>query len=129
MNWVSNNDQNIFENIIRKYNDLTGRCDKLDSAVNLINDLNELSYQLSESFSNICDVIDSDDHECIENIVNVLVWLSSLNFPLLHEHERDYNNPEILLRMISCDHCDDQQYINMLKRICNKYGVNVDDCI
>ena len=131
MNRVSNNNQNndLFESIFSKYNDLTIRCDKLDEAVKLINDLNELSYQLSESFSSICNITDSDDYESIENIVNVLVWLSSLNFPLLHEHERNYNSPQLLVRMILCDRCDDQQYVDVLKRICNKYGVDMKDYI
>ena len=95
----------------------------------MINDLNALSYQLSESFSNICNIIDSNDYEYIENIVNVLVWLSSLSFPQLHEHEREYNRPQMLVRMLSCDRCDDQQYINMLKCPCDKYGVDMIDYI
>lgn len=118
-----------FENIFSKYNDLTDRCDKLDAAVKLINDLNELSYQLSESFSSICDAIDSGDREFIEKIVNVLVWLSSLNFPLLHKDEREYNDPQILVGMMTCDRCDDQRYVDILKRMCDKYGVDVNEYV
>ena len=126
----TNHIESMEENVFQKYENLINRCDYLDSAVKLINDLNNLCYTLSDSISEILDLVENNDFMKIEKILNILVWLSTLKYPNLHEHDRDFSEPSDIISIIyNCTNENEQQFIDILERVCKKYNVDMNKYI
>jgi hypothetical protein len=69
--------QTVKESIITLYDSIADRRNDIAAAVKLINDLNELCYQLSEEESCIHNFIAIKDYSTIEQILDILVWLTT----------------------------------------------------
>ena len=115
----------VEENIFSKHDDLRNRCKKLDSAVKLINDLNNFVWALSESYYQICKSIEMKDYAFSEKMINEVAWATTLTFPNFYENDRDFNSPKDILNMIYSEFYEDPQVVDILRKACDVNKVDM----